>query len=307
MIPQQPIHLACIDLGSNSFHCQVFAYHGPGKLYSVAIIKAPVALRDGMDEAGHLSTQAIGVAVDALAQFADVLAKHHVTYVRAIGTYTLRSISNQAALLSAVQAVFPYPIDIVSGETEAKLVFLGATAQALPDQQHLFIDIGGGSTEFIVGDQHGIAFLHSADIGSAAAQTQYFANGLLSAETMQAALVRAKTLLAPVVARLPSFVDVISSGGTVRCLFSMLQAQGVNHEWLQYDYLHQLKAQIIAKGHVSALQLPGLRQDRERVLAGGFCILLALLELLEVDTIRLAGGGVREGMLAELIQQIGGE
>ena len=307
MTPQQPIHLACIDLGSNSFHCQVFAYHGAGKVTSVEVIKAPVALRDGVDETGHLSVQAITTAVETLLQFADVLAKYQVTFMRAIGTYTLRSMSNQLEFIRAAQQVFPYPIDIISGEAEARLIFLGATAQAAPDQQHLFIDIGGGSTELIVGDQRGIQFLQSIDMGSAAAQTHYFSDGQFSTSTIQSAREAIQTLFAPVVQQLPSFVDVVGSGGTVHSLFSMLQAQGITTPGLSREFLYQLQQQIIAKGTVTALQLPGLREDRERVLAGGVSVLLALLELLEIDTMKLANGGVREGMLAELMQQIEGE
>jgi exopolyphosphatase/guanosine-5'-triphosphate,3'-diphosphate pyrophosphatase len=307
VIGQQPIHLACIDLGSNSFHCQVFAYHGPGQVHSVEIIKMPVGLRCGVDVNGYLSAQVITTALEALVQFADVLAKHQVSQVRAVGTYTLRCIANRSEFLAAAQRVFPYPIDIISGETEARLVFLGATAHAVPDQQHLFIDIGGGSTELIVGNQQGIQFLHSVDMGSAAAQAQYFADGVLSAAAIKSALVAIKTLFTPVIQHLPHFVDALGSGGTMRSLFSVMQAQGVTSTGLSQHFLCQLQKTISAKNAVTTLQLPGLRADRERVLVGGFCVLRSLLELLEIDTIGLADGGVREGMLVELIQQIEGE
>jgi len=301
-----PIYLACIDLGSNSFHCQVFAYYDSGQVRSMAIIKAPVALCRGVNSTGHLSPHAITTALEVLDQFANVLARHQVRHVRVIGTYTLRNIANQAEFLAAARRVFPYPIDIISGMAEARLVLLGATAHEVLNLQHLFIDIGGGSTELIVGNQHDIQFLHSVNIGSAAAQVQYFTAGVLSAVTIQSALTAIKVLFAPVVQQLPPFAEVVGSGGTLRSLFSVLQAHDTTSIRLSRDFLYQLQQIIVAKGTVAALQLSGLRADREWVLVGGFSILLSLMELLAIDTIGLADGGVREGMLIELIQQIEG-
>ena len=296
--------LAGIDLGSNSFHLLIVDVDKDGQRKTVLRQKQKVQLRAGLNEDLNLSDTVMQRALDCLKMFSDTIEHHQVDQISVKGTYTLRKIQNPDQFLKRAETILQHKIDIISGEEEARLIYLGATYDNLIESRQLVVDIGGGSTELIVGENHHILELTSLEMGCVSFQNVFFADGKLNDINFDTATAAAKKLLAPIAGKFIQigWQNVFGSAGTIRSVSNILQAQE-NGKLVEFDLysLCQIRDQLVAIKQVEAIQLPGLREDRENILPGGLSILIAIFDMLNIDKMILAAGGIREGTIIEML------
>ncbi|MDO8954030.1 MAG: Ppx/GppA family phosphatase [Gammaproteobacteria bacterium] len=304
------ITLATIDLGSNSFHMLISRLDKHGRKRTVLRQKQQVKLRAGIDREQHLSDKAKQTALACLADFSANLKKHKVDYAKVIGTYTLRTM-HDVEFLSQAETALGFPIQVISGEEEARLVYLGASLGININNNHhtLVIDIGGGSTELIVGKGNNIVTLTSLPMGCVGFQQQFFSDGLLTQGNFNAALAEARANLAPIVQTLQGFgwQHCLGSSGTIQTISSLLHALGWHKGYIDKTGLELIVQKLLAVKTVEAIKFVGVREDRESILAGGLCILLGIFEVLNIQEMQLSPGGVREAILHELMASLKGQ
>jgi exopolyphosphatase/guanosine-5'-triphosphate,3'-diphosphate pyrophosphatase len=298
--------LATIDLGSNSFHMQILHLDSRGRKRTLLRKKQQVKLRAGFDQELHLNASAKATALACLQDFSASLKKYRVQHVKAIGTYTLRSI-NDPQFLQEAQAALGFPIRVISGEEEASLIYLGASRQGIKENEHtLVVDIGGGSTELILGRGKNILTLTSIAMGCVGFQQQFFAENLLTELLFKQAISEAKTNL---LAYQKTFTELgwqncLGSSGTIQTIASLLHQLGGHKGHIDKKGLDFILEKLLAMRTVENIKFDGVRQDREAILPGGLAILLAIFEVFQIKEMRLSPGGVREGMLYQLIAEI---
>ena len=293
------VTVACIDIGSSSMYCHIAKVLPTGGVVSLQRLKQPAKLRADIDENGELSQLAIMRGCEALALFAEAIGENQVSHVKAIATYTVRSISNVDEVVAAFGAALGYPIDVITGLEEAQLVYLGASQGKPRDGAHLMVDIGGGSTELIRTEGSTVLHACSLPMGCVSFTADYFTGGQLSEAAFNAAEHAARQEIQPHISQLIGATDCYASGGTVNAVIAMLGKQCVSS-----NDLLLLRAQVLSKQAITHLHLPGLREDRAGVLPGGLAILAGVLSALSLSEFQHAQGGVREGMLLFLIEEL---
>ena len=298
--------LAAVDLGSNSFHLVVGRVAGD-QIYPLDAIREPVRLGAGLDANRHLDADSQARALAALKLFAERLAGHDPESVRAVGTNTLRVAKNAPAFLKAAERVLGFPIEVISGREEARLIYLGVV-HSLPIGRHrrLVIDIGGGSTEFIIGTGLKPALMESLYMGCVSWSRRFFPDGRIDKSAMRDAELAAREKVEPIVAgfRAQGWEEAVGSSGTVRGILDILEASGRASESIDAPGLEWLRDELIAAGHVRKLALPGLREDRVPVLAGGVAILSAIFIELGIPRMTPAKGALRQGVLWDLLGRV---
>lgn len=302
---QRTPRLAAIDLGSNSFHL-ILAQATPQQGYQVLTRqRQKVRLADGLRADGTLDEAAIHRGIACLASFTELLRDIPDHAVQCVATATLRKASNRDDVLRQFEATLGHSIEIISGEREAELIYRGATqSRSQPDTQMLVLDIGGASTEVIVGTGTQPHRLKSLDMGCVVWQNRFFGDGTITAATLDAAQAAAAQELAP---ELDAFLQhswhhVCGASGTFRALHDILHSQQqsrINDDWLQ-----QVRSACIQAGHCRKLGNVGVRRDRQAVFMGGFSILLALADGLRLEHIELAQGALREGLMTQLLTRL---
>ncbi len=302
----QPDTVASVDLGSNSFHMLV-ARVVDGEVHVVDRMRERVALAEGLDDEKHLTGGARTRALDALGMFGQRL--HHMPpgSVRAVGTNTLRQAKNAREFLDEAEAVLGHPIEIISGREEARLVYLGV-AQSLHDdgRRRLVVDIGGGSTELIIGEGFEPLEADSLYMGCVTFE-RFFPKGKITQKGFDDAELAAALEVQPIERRYTSlgWARVVGSSGTVTSVDAILRENGwANGDGITDKGLRRLKKALVAAGHVEALDLVGMPADRAVVLAPGVAILIALFERLRLDSMRAASGALREGLVYDLLGRI---
>lgn len=293
--------LAAIDLGSNSFHL-LLAQALPGGGYKIiARQRQKVRLADGLQANGELDQAAIERGVACLDGFRNYLARGHIQHIRCVATAALRQASNSDAVINAFEQALGVPIELISGNTEAELIYQGATAALANSQQAMLVlDIGGASTEIIAGNGMIPHYLESLDMGCVIWQNRYFPDGLISTEALQQAVAAASSLVAPFsidFQRYP-WQAVVGASGTFRALYDILQRDQLN--CIDPLWLQQVVERALAIGHCQRLGKLGVRKDRQAVFMGGLTILLGLLQQLPIERIELAQGALREGLAQQL-------
>lgn len=298
--------LAAVDLGSNSFRLLIGRVEdsalGEGVL-PLDGVKQTVRLAAGLRDDGSLDVASRHRALAALAMFGERLRSFAPEAVRAVATNTLRVASNAAPFLATAEAALGFPIEVISGLEEARLIYLGA-AHALPcdGEPRLVVDIGGGSTECIVGTDMRASTLESAAVGCVALSTRHFADGRVGREAFEHAYYAARAVFAQVA---EPFQDhgwqyAVGTSGTAKSLSQVAQAQWGADE-LDRDALARIHAALIDAGHVDSVRLAGLRPDRRPVLAGGLAVMMAAFDELGIDSMRYCGGALRHGVLYDLL------
>ncbi len=281
-----------------------------GELIVIDRLREMVRLAAGLDAGQRISTGASRRALQCLGRFGQRLRDMRAASVRAVGTNTLRKARNAAGFLARAEAELGHPIEVVSGREEARLVYLGA-AHSLPDSagQRLVADIGGGSTELIVGRQLDIQERFSLYMGCVGMTEKYFPNGKISAKRWRRARLAASLELEPVGATLRSlgWDEAVGTSGTIRTTEAVLAAQGWTRDVITPAALDKLQQRIVAFGSAAAISLPGLSTERAPVFAGGVVILQAVLEALGITEMRVAGGALREGLIYDTIGRMGAE
>ncbi|WP_419205994.1 exopolyphosphatase [Photobacterium leiognathi] len=300
----QPREIAAIDLGSNSFHMVVARIVGQS-LQIVSRHKQRVHLASGLDKQQNLDQAAINRGLSCLAMFAERLQGFEPENVRIAATYTLRQAQNAHVFLQRAERILPFPIEIIPGTEEARLIYLGV-AHTQPDKgKKLIIDIGGGSTELVIGEEFDTHILYSKHMGCVSYNKQFFANGKLSHKNIAAAQLAARQKLESIASK---YLDIgwdktLGSSGTIKAIREVLIAQGHSDGVITSTRLKRLLDDITAFKHQDDLDLPGLSEDRKPVFAAGVAILSAIFEALDIQDMHFSSGALREGLLYEMEQR----
>jgi len=295
--------IAVLDLGSNSFH-MLIAQSGQGELRIVDKLRDPVRLASGLDRNQRLSSEAQKRALACLARFGQRIRDLPHLSVRVVGTNTLRRARNGAEFRARAQEVLHHPIDIISGEEEARLIYQGvAFERADPGVCRLVVDIGGGSTETIVGIGPDVLRSHSLFMGCVTYSRRFFPDGKITEEGYREARTRAELEVRAVRQRLmeEEWALVLGASGTCNAISEILAANGWTDGEITRGGLKKLRRALLAFSHFDDLSLPGLRPDRMPVIAGGTAILEGIFRSLDLKDMRAAMGALREGLLVDLV------
>ena len=298
-----PETVAAVDLGSNSFHMIVARVVG-ADLEIVDRQKEMVRLAAGLDSKGRLSDEARARALACLERFGDLLEDLPPGAVRVIGTNTLRKAKGTGDFLERVEAALGHNVEIVSGFEEARLIYLGVAHDIDDQDRRLVVDIGGGSTETIVGEGFDPLEAHSLHMGCVSWSQRFFKDGRISAKRMRTAQLIAGVELEPIARQLRSlgWTRAIGASGTVTAIQSTLEAEGLSHGGITVGGLATLRQRLIELGHVDRLDsLVGLKPARAPVFPGGVAILSAIFDSLRIDRMDVAGAALREGALHDLL------
>lgn len=296
----QPI-LAAIDLGSNSFRLQVARVEGD-QLYMLDGLREPVRLAAGLTSERKLDEAAQERALGALAKFSERLRDLPPESVRAVGTNSLRVAKNADAFLARAEQTLGFPIEVIAGIEEARLIYTGV-AHAIPpsDEQNLVIDIGGGSTEFIIGKGLEPQRLESLYMGCVSFSKRYFPDLRISKSSLKAAELAARNEMQTLVADYRGqWQRAYASSGTAKALGEVLQQNGFSNGLLTREGMEGLRSHLLKTGDLNSLEQKGLRSDRIASFLGGFAIMYAAFCELGIEEMRVAESALREGVLYDL-------
>lgn len=297
--------LAAIDIGSNSFRLEI-GHVGRGRYKRVDYLKETVRLGGGLDAEGRLTEDAQQRGLDCLARFAQRLAGFAPTQVRAVATQTLREARNRDAFLERARAVLGHPIEVISGREEARLIFAGVARLQPSERPRLVIDIGGRSTEMILGQGRTPRRAESFQVGSVSLSMRYFADGRFTEAAFREAQVAAGAELEEALQPFApgQWIEALGSSGTVGAVSQLLAANGVTDGVITPAGLRWCITQCIAAGHHEAVDLPGLKPERRAVLGGGLSILYTLAMQFGIDALHPARGALRQGVLFDLSERL---
>jgi exopolyphosphatase/guanosine-5'-triphosphate,3'-diphosphate pyrophosphatase len=297
--------LAGVDLGSNSFRLEIGRFDH-GQINRTEYIKETVRQGNGLDENRNLTPEAMQRGLDCLRRFGERLYGFKKTQVRAVATQTLREARNRDEFLANAQKVFGFPIEVISGREEARLIYLGV-AHLLPNSEdrRLVIDIGGRSTELIIGQGLDASVLESYRVGSVAWSMRFFPEGEYTSQAFKTAEVAAKAILDEALSSYPRHAWDIAYGssGTVGAVSDILSHAGWSSTVINRDSLNWLKRTLIRAQSSDKLRLEGLKEDRKAVLGGGISVLSAIFDLLDMDEMHLAQGALRHGVMYDMLDR----
>ncbi|MBT0568718.1 Ppx/GppA family phosphatase [Curvibacter sp. CHRR-16] len=300
---QNPKRLAAVDLGSNSFRLEIGRVDH-GSFLRTEYLKETVRQGAGLDEERNLTTDAMQAGWDCLARFGERLADFAPEEVRAVATQTLREARNRDVFLERANAILGFPIDVISGQEEARLIYQGV-AHLLPetDEKRLVIDIGGRSTELILGHGHQTLAMESYRVGSIAWSKRFFADGVLNKKAFEIAEIAAKAVLDEAFGtyQASQWQTAYGSAGTVGAVGDVLQANGFAAGTITQEGLDWLLERLLSAQHADKVKLPGLREDRKAIIGGGLSVIRALFSLLGIRSLRKADGGLRHGLICDLL------
>jgi len=301
-----PDSIAAVDLGSNSFH-MVVARLVRGEPELVDRLRDQVQLASGLGEDRRMSRRVRRRALGTLERFRERLRGVPSAAMRAVGTNTFRRIKDGGAFRADAEAALGCPIEILSGREEARLIYLGV-AHSVPQREgrQLVVDIGGGSTECIVGEGFDAQFVRSTQLGCVEFSQAYFPDGALKAGRFREAVLAARVELRDVERQVGPHVwsRVIGASGTIRAASQIARENGWSEGGLCRDGLDKIERALVDAGHVDKLDLPGLKPERASVLAGGICVLRAVYDGLGIDRMEVARGALREGILFDLLGRL---
>ncbi len=297
--------LAAVDLGSNSFRLEIGRYQG-GHIERIEYLKETVRQGAGMDENKLLSPTAMQRGWDCLARFAERLHGFRKQQVRAVATQTLREAKNRDEFLLRAQSILGFPIEVIAGQEEARLIYQGVS-RLLPqsDEKRLVVDIGGRSTEMILGQGYLASAMESYRLGSVAWAGKYFARGEFNATAFKTAEIAAKAVLDQALDRFPpsDWSVAYGSSGTVGAVGDILSANGWATGVITRSGLDWLVDRLVKARHIDLLRLDGLKDDRRPVLGGGVAVLHAIFDLFDIQQMLPAQGALRQGALYDLIER----
>ncbi len=298
-----PDVIAAVDLGSNSFH-MVVARYSHGQLTIVDRLREMVRLAAGLDETGRLDRQSMDTALACLERFGQRLRDMKAESVRVVGTNTLRRAKRRGAFLDRARAALGHPIEIISGIEEARLIYLGVS-HTMPSEpgRRLVVDIGGGSTEIIIGEGLQTRELESLYMGCVSMSARFFGGGEITEKRMKRARIAARLELEPVQATFRNFGwdHAVGSSGTIRSVSDVLRAKNNGDGTITPEAVDALIEHALRAGNIERLRLSGLSDERLPVFPGGLAILAEILGILEIKQLRAAEGALREGLLYDLI------
>ncbi len=295
--------LAAVDLGSNSFRLHIGKPDGD----IIRVIKSardPIRLGAGLDTKCNLTETAMQSALASLRGFRNILSAYPLDAVRVVATNTMRIAKNSAVFLPLAEKAIGYPIDIISGEEEGRLIYMGvANSLAAPNEKRLVIDIGGGSTELILGAGPTIERVESFGIGTVKQSQIFFPGGHIDATSFEAAILSARSHFED--AAPPYHPEhwgiAYGSSGTMRAIADVIAKNGLGSGNLSRQSLDALKLRFIAFGQVNRIDLVGLKPDRAATILGGLAILIGLTAELGIENLTPIEAGLRMGVMWDLL------
>ena len=298
--------LAAVDLGSNSFRLsigRVSEQNGAKHIYQIDRLKETVRLAAGLDASKMLSEESIERAISVLERFGERLRSFDPDRVRAVATNTFRVARNVPDFLPRAEAALGFPIEVIAGREEARLIYTGVS-HTLPvsTEKRLVIDIGGGSTEVIIGRGDEPVLMSSLYMGCVSYSRKFFPDGAVDAYAMKTAELAARREIEVITKhyRKLGWAQAYGSSGTAKALYAMLTDGGLSSDGITRDGLERLKQKIIRAGCVAPDELPGIKVERADVLLGGLAIMIAFFDEMRVQTMKTGDGALRLGGLVDL-------
>jgi exopolyphosphatase/guanosine-5'-triphosphate,3'-diphosphate pyrophosphatase len=298
--------VAAVDLGSNSFRLQVGRVVDD-QIYTLDSMKEPVRLASGLTADKRLDAASQARALDALRRFGERLGGLDRGAVRAVATNTLRVAKNAVEFLPLAEEALGFPIEIIAGREEARLIYIGAS-HSLPSVAHkrLVIDIGGGSTEFIIGKRHDPQLMESLYMGCVSYTLRFFPDRKIDKRRLREAQVAAAKEIELIAHDYQRFgwKEAVGSSGSARAIADVLEMNNLNpngESGITREGLDKLCLLLIKAGSAEALDLPGVKGDRLPVLPGGIAIMSAIFEELGIERMTYADGALRLGVLYDLL------
>ena len=302
-------HLAAIDLGSNSFH-MVVARIEDGHIHILDNLKEMVRLGAGLNKDGELSEESRKRALSCLERFAERVTDFPKGSVVAVGTNTLRQAKNSRPFLHNARKTLGHKISVIGGKEEARLVYLGVSHSLVEEDDKRFVmDIGGGSTELIIGQNFEPQHLRSLEMGCVSMSRQFFRDGNLEKKYWKKAGIAAHLKLRPVrrYFQKADWSSATGASGTIKAVGRVVNKLGLEPYSITLKSLYEIRDIMIKAGHLDRLDLPGLKSDREPVFAGGLAVLIATFEALKIKSMQVSEGALREGLLYEHLGRIQSE
>lgn len=293
--------VVAIDLGSNSFHMMV-ARQDHNEIRPVERLGKKVQLTAGLDEQCLLTDEAMELGLSCLREFAEYFNGMAPSNIRIVGTSALRKARNSDVFVRLAEQELGHPVDIITGREEARLIYLGV-AQTYSDdgERRLVVDIGGGSTEFIIGQRFESYLLESLYMGCVTYTLQYFPCGNLSNKHFRKAYYSARRELMSIekAYRSEGWVEVVGSSGFVKSVRNILAERGIDR--ITLDGLKQLKRDVLTFQNVEDVNFLGLKSERAAIFPAGLAILMAIFDSLKIDIMNYSDGALREGVLYDLV------
>ena len=300
---------AAIDLGSNSFH-MIIAREVHGQMQVIDKHKEMVRLRSGLDKKGKLTKEAFANGIACLERFGQLIKDIPANNVRAVGTNTLRNAKNSREFLTQARVALGHSIQIISGQEEARLIYMGV-ANGLPnsDEQRLVMDIGGGSTEFIIGQEYKNRHLTSTEMGCVSISEAFFPKGKITEEAFNEATARCRQILRPHRRTLikKGWDIAIGASGSIKSIGQILEINSWSESGITLQGMMDLQKELIKSGNIKDLRVAGLKDERRPVLAGGLAILIATFMELHIDHMQVSANALREGLIIDTLGRLNDE
>jgi len=297
---------AAVDLGSNSFRLHI-GEPIAGQMHIVRSARDPIRLAAGLGPDGALSVEAMETAVRSLHGLGAILREHRLDAVRVVATNTMRVATNAEALLPRLEAAIGYPVEVISGEEEGRLIYMGVSsalgAAGNPlGEQRLVIDVGGGSTEVIAGRGGAIGLVESFSIGTHPQSAAWFPGGRIDAGSFEAAVTAARARFEDAASqyRAHGWQSAYGSSGTIRAVSEVISRNRLGDGAMSIGSLLALRDKLIEAGHAHAFDLSGIKRERVIVMAGGLSVLIGAMQEFGVPAITAINAGLRLGVLSDL-------
>ncbi len=294
--------LAAIDLGSNSFRLEIVRLDN-GYIQRIKYLKETVRLGGNLDENLNLTPESIDRALRCLSSFSEHLKGFDASRVRAVATQTLRDANNRDLFLKLAKKTLGFNVEVISGVEEARLIYQGVSRFLPPsDEKRLVIDIGGRSTEFILGlglmSQHTV----SLGVGSVACSLKHFATGEFTHKAFTCAQDSAISILEALGANFNRNLWDVAYGasGTVGAIAEVLAQYARPVDTVTKGSLYWLRDELLRARYADKLRIHGLKEDRRPVIGGGLAVLIAIFDFLNIETLNVAKGALRHGLLFDI-------
>ncbi|MBX2879610.1 MAG: Ppx/GppA family phosphatase [Granulosicoccus sp.] len=295
---------AAIDLGSNSFHMMIAMPEG-NSIRKIDSLRMPVRLAAGLDDQKRLTPVTEQRALDAIAQYAERLREIPRAHIRMVGTNTLRRARNRESFMRETERLMGIPIEIISGREEARLIYSAVSHSFTNDvQQRLVIDIGGGSTELVIGKGFSPLVVESANMGCVSYAGRFLdGDENINSASIKRATLEAELEMQPLIVayKEASWDEVIGCSGTIKAASRMLAELGLSDGAITYTGLKKLIKEIVKAGSVSAMQLSSVSDSRAQVVAGGLAVLRGIMQVLDIEVMQASQVALREGLIFDML------
>ena len=302
--------IAAIDIGSNSFHLAI-ARLDHGEVRKVVSLSEKVQLAAGLDENNILGAAAERRGLDCLSRFVARLDSVPPNRIRIVATNALRQAKNANDFITRANKILPKPIEVIAGREEARLIYLGVSHTNASSDKRLVIDIGGGSTEFIIGQGFDPLLTESLQMGCVALTQLFFADRQITEKAFNNATTAARKKILAINGQYQKtgWNSVIGSSGTIKAVRNALVAEGWadEQERITYDGVKKLEKLLIEIGNVDDIELEGVKDHRKAVFPAGVAVLRAAMKTLGIETLAYSDGALREGVMYDMLGRFASE